>query len=189
MSEDKQQLRRRLLAQRAAQDAAAKRETDRRITAQVLASGLYRQAQSLFVYVSTPQEIDTHAIIRQALDEGKTVCVPLCGAQGRMSARRIDSLAELHPGTHGILEPDEAAQEIDPSVIDLIIVPALACDRDGFRLGYGGGYYDRFLAQATAAAVALCAEARLEERLPREPHDRRCGWIITERRVLRTDEE
>ena len=89
MSEDKQQLRRRLLAQRAAQDAAAKRETDRRITAQVLASGLYRQAQSLFVYVSTPQEIDTHAIIRQALDEGKTVCVPLCGAQGYMSARRI----------------------------------------------------------------------------------------------------
>ena len=71
MSEDKQQLRRRLLAQRAAQDAAAKRETDRRITAQVFASGLYRQARSLFVYVSTPQEIDTHAIIRQALDEGR----------------------------------------------------------------------------------------------------------------------
>ena len=189
MSENKQNLRRRTLAQRAAQDAAEKRAADRKITERVLQSEIYRRASCMFTYVATPQEIDTHALIRRALADGKTVCVPLCGAQGRMSARRIDSLAELHPGTHGILEPDEAAQEIDPAMIDLIIVPALACDQDGFRLGYGGGYYDRFLAQATAAAVALCAEARLEERLPREPHDRRCGWIITERRVLRTDEE
>lgn len=189
MSEDKQQLRRRLLAQRAAQDAAAKRETDRRITAQVLASGLYRQAQSLFVYVSTPQEIDTHAIIRQALDEGKTVCVPLCGAQGYMSARRISSLDEMQPGKHGILEPPETAAQAAPSALELILVPALACDRQGYRLGYGGGYYDRYLAQTAAPAAALCAEARLADRLPRGPFDRRCGWIITERQVLRTDAE
>ena len=186
MSENKQNLRRRMLAQRAAQDAAEKRKADRQITECVLKSEIYRRASVVFIYVATPQEIDTHALIRQALADGKTVCVPLCGARGQMSARRIGSLAELHPGTHGILEPGEAAQEIDPVSIDLIIVPALACDRDGFRLGYGGGYYDRFLAQTKAVSMALCAEARLEQRLPREPYDRCCGWIITERRVLRT---
>ena len=83
----------------------------------------------------------------------------------------------------------DTAEEIAPASIDLIITPALACDRAGFRLGYGGGYYDRFFARTAAAAMVLCAEVRLLDRLPREPHDRRCRWITTERRVLRTDEE
>lgn len=189
MSEDKQHLRRRMLKQRAAQDAEEKHEIDRRIAEQVRESTLYRQSACVFCYVSTPQEIDTHKILRHALAAGKTVCVPLCGAQGEMSARRIRSLDELHTGAYGILEPDAAAEEIVPAQIDLVIAPALACDRQGFRLGYGGGFYDRFLSRTDAACMALCAESRLVECLPREPFDRRCQFIITERRVLCTDEE
>lgn len=189
MSENKQQLRRRMLAQRAGQPEADKLAADRQITDRVLQSDAYRCASCIFTYVATPQEIDTCALIRQALADGKTVCVPLCGAAGEMSARRIHSLDELRPGMRGILEPDDTAEEIAPASIDLIITPALACDRAGFRLGYGGGYYDRFFARTAAAAMVLCAEVRLLDRLPREPHDRRCCWITTERRVLRTDEE
>ena len=189
MSEDKQHLRRRMLEGRAAQDAEAKRDTDRQITGQVLENGLYQRAACVFCYVSTPQEIDTHAILRHALAAGKTVCVPLCGARGEMTARRIRSLDELHAGAYGILEPDEAAEEIAPTQIDLVIAPALASDRLGYRLGYGGGYYDRFLARTGAPCMALCAAGRLVERLPHEPFDQRCNWIITERQVLRTDEK
>ena len=178
-----------MLAQRAGQPEADKLSADRLIAARVLQSEAYRRAACIFTYVATPQEIDTRALIRQALADGKTVCVPLCGAAGCMTARRIRSLDELRPGLHGIPEPDGAAEEIAPRAIDLILVPALACDRAGFRLGYGGGYYDRFLARSAAPGMALCAEARLVGRVPREEHDQRCRWIITERRVLRTDEE
>lgn len=178
-----------MLDMRAAQSLEQKRETGRQITGQVLASALYRRAACIFCYVSTPQEIDTHAILRHALAAGKMVCVPLCGARGEMSARRICAFDELHAGAYGILEPEDTAAEVAPAQIDLVIAPALACDRQGYRLGYGGGYYDRFLCRTDAACMALCAEARLLDRLPHEPFDRRCQWVITERRVLRTDEE
>lgn len=189
MSNDKKALRRKFLSERAAQDAAEKQYMDRKITAHVLEHESYRRADCIFAYVSTPQEIDTRALLRAALAAGKTVCVPLCGAAGEMTARQISSLDELRPGAYGIDEPDAAAREIPPEEIALALVPALACDRQGYRLGYGGGYYDRFLCRTGAIRMALCAEQRLMESLPHTALDQRCRWIITERQVLRTDEE
>lgn len=178
-----------MLAERAAQSAAEKSEIDRCITVQVLAHPSYLQASCVFCYVSTPQEIDTHELLCRTLADGKALCVPLCGARGVMTARRIRSLDELREGKYGIPEPDAAAEEIPPEQIGLIIIPALACDMQGYRLGYGGGYYDRFLSHANAVRMALCAEARLLPVLPREPFDERCDYIITERQVLHTDEK
>ena len=106
-----------------------------------------------------------------------------------MSARRILSLDELKSGAYGIPEPSSGAPEIPPDGISLVIVPALSCDRNGYRLGYGGGYYDRFLARTRAVAAALCAESRLTDELPREPFDLPCNYIITERQVLHTNEK
>ncbi|WP_125114736.1 5-formyltetrahydrofolate cyclo-ligase [Agathobaculum sp. Marseille-P7918] len=189
MSQDKKTLRQRMLAQRAAQSAADKQTIDGEITRRVLESEAFRRAACVFAYVSTPQEIDTRALLRAALDAGKTVCVPLCGAAGEMTARRITSLDELYPGAYGIDEPDGSAPEIQPGQIDLVVAPALACDRSGYRLGYGGGYYDRFLSRTPAVCMALCAEARLVEQLPHTALDQKCQWIVTERQVLRTDEE
>ncbi len=189
MSLDKAQLRRRFRAQRAAQDPAEKKHIDEEICAHVLESVLFQHADCIFLYVSTPQEIDTRALVQKALAAGKTVCVPLCGAPGEMEARCIVSLDDLQPGAYGIDEPGADTPVVDPMRIDLVIAPALACDRQGFRLGYGGGYYDRFLARTDAASAALCAEARLVDKLPHETFDRRCSWIFTERQVLRTDEE
>lgn len=189
MSEDKKELRRRFLAERAALGAADKHTIDAEITRQVLESEAFRRAACIFVYVSTQQEIDTRALLCAALDAGKTVCVPLCGAAGEMTARQISSLDALRPGAYGIDEPDRFAREISPEQIDLVVVPALACDRNGYRLGYGGGYYDRFLCRTQAIRMALCAEKRLVESLPHMAFDQKCEWIITERQVLRTDEE
>ena len=189
MSDDKTQLRQRFLAQRAAQHPAERQQINEAIGARVLGSALFRQAGCVFLYVSTPQEVGTRALLRAALDAGKTVCVPRCGKAGEMQAHRLLSMDGLRPGAFGIDEPEGTAPVVAPERIDLVIAPALACDRQGYRRGYGGGYYDRFLARTDAACAALCAESRLVDRLPREATDRRCGWIFTERRVLRTDEE
>ena len=175
-----------MLKQRAAQDAEEKNEIDQRIAEQVQESNLYRQSACVFCYVSTSQEIDTHKILRHALAAGKTVCVPLCGAQGEMSARRIRSLDELHTGAYGILEPDAAAEEIVPAQIDLVIAPALACDRQGFRLGYGGGFYDRFLEKHKGIKrVAAAFEFQMFEEVPTEPTDISPEIVVTEKEILR----
>lgn len=189
MLNDKKALRRKFLSERAAQDVAEKQSADRRITTHVLEHACYRRAKCIFAYVSTPQEIDTRALLRAAIAAGKTVCVPLCGAAGQMTARQITSLEELQPGAHGIEEPSAAAREIQPEGIDLVLVPALACDKQGYRLGYGGGYYDRFLCRTEATRMVLCAEKRLVESLPHTMLDQKCHWIITERQVLRANEE
>lgn len=188
MCTDKKALRRRYLAERAALDRDCKREIDSGIAERVLHSAWYRDAACVFCYVSTAEEIDTRAVLEDAFRSGKTVCVPLCGRGGRMSARRIRSLDELTAGHYGIPEPSDTAPEVAPEEIDLILAPALSCDRAGYRLGYGGGYYDRFLAQTDAVCAALCTASRLRDSLPHEAFDRRCHYIITERGVLHTDE-
>ena len=188
MRTDKKALRKRYLAERAALSAAQKQGIDRAITENVLQSALYRDAKCVFCYVSTAEEIDTRAILEAALRDGKTVCVPLCGKGGSMSARKIIAFSDLQSGHYGILEPSDTAEEIAPEAIDLILAPALSCDREGYRLGYGGGYYDRFLGRTNAVCAALCASQRMSETLPHEAFDRRCHYIITEREVLRTDE-
>ncbi len=188
MCTDKKALRKRYLAERAALPPEEKRGIDRGITRNILQSDFYQQADCIFCYVSTAEEIDTRAILEAALRDGKTVCVPLCGKGGSMSARKITALADLKAGHYGILEPLDTAEEIVPEDIDLILAPALACDRMGYRLGYGGGYYDRFLGRTHAVCAALCASVRVRENLPHEAFDRRCHSIITEREVLHTDE-
>ncbi len=187
MLPDKRALRSHFLTLRAELSASEKQEIDRGITDRILSSRQYLEAESVFIYVSTSEEIDTYVILMDALKAGKTVCVPLCGRAGEMTARRILSLDSLSPGKHGILEPQSSSEII--SRPELVIVPALACDRNGYRLGYGGGCYDRFLAHTYAVSIALCAESRLTKYLPHDLYDQRCQWIATERRVFSADEE
>lgn len=189
MPADKKAQRAHFLTQRAQMPADQKQQIDNAITALVLQNEIYRTAGTIFLYVSTEEEIDTKAILNDALVCGKTVCVPLCGTRGEMSARQICTWDELAPGAFGILEPARTARVVQPEQIDLAIVPALSCDRVGNRIGYGGGYYDRYLPRTRAVCAALCAEERLTDCLPHETHDFCCHLIITERRVLRTDEE
>ena len=185
---EKQQLLRCYREARRTLSSDEKRFIDCKISDNLLKSDLYRDAACIFCYVSTSEEIGTAAILEQALTDGKTLCVPLCGRAGEMSARRILSLDELKSGAYGIPEPSSGAPEIPPDEISLVIVPALSCDRKGYRLGYGGGYYDRFLSRTSAVCAALCASRRMSAALPHEAFDRRCHYIITEREVLHTDE-
>ena len=101
-----------------------------------------------------------------------------------MEARAVESLEALVPGAHGLLEPAEGAAIVPPEEIGLTIVPCLAADRNGHRLGYGGGYYDRFLRGAAGASMCLCRARALLEDVPREEHDAAVDMVVSEAGIV-----
>ncbi len=158
---------------RAAWDAALLR--------QVTASPWFQQADTLLCYVACGGEAGTAGLLEAALAAGKTVAVPKCGKQGKMTFHCIRSLAELQPGAYGILEPEGGAE---PSLTKntLCLVPATAYTPTGKRLGQGGGYYDRLMAEHPEVTyVGLCYHCQLQNDVPCEAHDRRVFAVITER--------
>ncbi len=182
---DKAALRKYFLQQRALETPVERSARALRITKTLVSLPAYQQAETVFCYCSTEMELQTNEILRIALEQGKVLCVPRCEAAGQMTARRISRLDALHAGKFGIREPDREAAIVPPEAIDLCIVPCLAADLFGYRLGYGGGYYDRFLADAPdACKLVLCAQSRFQETpLPREQTDIPCHYILTERQV------
>ena len=169
-AERRRELRRRLAAMTEEEDATS----GAAIARAVLASSLYREAASVFVYVSTGKEPDTWAILRQALRDGKAVYVPKCREKPRMDAVRIRSLDELRPGRYGIPEPEDG--ETGAS-FGLAVVPCLGAAPDGTRLGHGGGYYDAFLRAHPARTLCLCHAVLLCESLPSGPLDVRVDAV------------
>lgn len=163
--------------QRQAADAA--------LTARLFSLPEFAQAQALFCYVSRGREIDTRPILQAALAARKRVAVPRCTGPGQMEARLITSLDALSPGAFGILEPAPDAPLLSPEEMDLALVPCVACDTQGVRLGHGGGYYDRYLPRVQGLSLCLCREALLFAHLPEEATDVRPGLILTEKRLLR----
>jgi len=146
----------------------------------------YITAGNIMIYCSVEKEPATVKIALDALSSGKTVAFPYCFRGGVMQARIARSLGELRPAMLGIPAPPDSAPFIVPGELDLIIVPALAYDRSGYRLGYGGGYYDRYLSGVPAFTVGLARERLMRDELPREPHDIAVKCVITESAVLHT---
>ena len=142
-------------------------------------------ARNIMIYYSVKREPATLKIAETALSMGKTVAFPLCCRGGLMQARIVKDFGELRPAMLGIPAPLDTTPAIGPEELDLIIVPALAYDKEGYRLGYGGGYYDRYLRGVPVFTAGLARERLLKEKLPREPHDVPVKYIITEDRVQR----
>lgn len=181
----KKYLRAEVLALRDAVDAGVWSAADACIRANVLALPAYQAAQTVFCYISVGSEVDTLWLIEEMLASGKTVCVPRCEAKGVMHAYAITSLDELEEGVLGIPTASKTSELIAPDAIDFAVVPCVACDRSGSRLGYGGGYYDRYLAIASRATKAiLCREGLLVASLPSEEHDVLADIIITDKEVI-----
>lgn len=182
--QSKAELRERFLKERRSIPEDEKAAADSEITRRVLQHPWFQRAETVFVYYSTDDEISTHELIKACWALGKRVCVPKCLPKRQMEARCITSFDELTEQTFGIPEPGSACEVIAPDDIDLCLVPALSCDRRGYRLGYGGGFYDMFLPKTGGNTLALCAADRIVDRLPTEETDVRCGGIVTEREVI-----
>ena len=176
---DKKQLRKSLLSHQKSLPDHYIETAGKRIEEYILASPLYQQAESIFVYVSMPEEPSTSRIIQAALEDGKRVCVPKCWGK-EMLAVRISCVDQLIPGAYGIPEPQDFSDTITADGLDLIIVPCVAASPDGRRLGHGAGYYDRFLSGKHGKTVCLCFEKMLCSEIPMNEYDCFMDCVVTE---------
>lgn len=179
--EEKQQLRGIVRRLEAALEPEYRARSSAAIARRLLAMPEYRQAGTVFCFVSTPREIDTLPILTDALAAGKRLCVPLCTGPGLMEARQITSLSQLAPGAFGIPEPGPETPALPVDAIDFAVLPCLSCNHAGQRLGRGGGYYDRFLSHYRGGTVLVCRERLIRQEIPVEPHDYPVPWVLTER--------
>lgn len=160
------------------------READAAICRWVLHSEAYRQARTVFCYVGSDREIDTGALLRGALEDGKILAVPLCVEQGVMEARQIQGLGDLVSGRYGILAPRLDCPVVEPADLDLAVVPCCTGNARGQRLGYGGGYYDRYLLRTDCPTMLLCRRLLVREEIPVEDHDLTMDYLVTEDGVV-----
>ncbi len=185
LKEVKRELRRRLRRQIALLSEKELEISDKAIYNNLSVLPEVLAASRAFLYLSVGHEVDTHRLLRLLMNLGKTVALPVSLAGGEMF------FAEYRRGclTDGtvvpIPEPDASAPRLEPEEGDLILVPGLTFDAEGFRMGQGGGYYDRFLASRRLFSVGVARDALLMEHVPREKHDQPVCCLVTESRILR----
>jgi 5-formyltetrahydrofolate cyclo-ligase len=185
--EQKKDLREQSMQFRRNLSAEEKAALDKKILRRVLALREYAGADVLYTYVSKPLETDTLSLITAALDAGKRVAVPRCLPETvGMEFYEIVSVDDLAPGTYGVLEPvPERCRPVRTSRRAVCVVPGLSFDSQGYRLGYGKGYYDRFLADFRGFTVGLCYSGCVRWNLPHGFYDRSVDILATEKYIRR----
>lgn len=182
----KQRLRSEYTNIRKALPVSQKAELDKEIFKRAVQLWAYRQEQLVLSYVSRDIEVDTAAIINKAFEDGKTVAVPRC-KQGEetMDFYIISSFDDLEKGFFGILEPNpEKCERLSDFSQGVCFVPALSFDMKGYRLGYGKGYYDRFLAKFGGKSAGLCYSSCICPELPRNEFDKSVDILISDKNYL-----
>lgn len=173
---------------RASMNATDRKVADEGIMLQVINSPEYANAHVVFCYVSFGEEIDTRAIISQAWKDGKTVAAPRCTGKRNMEWHRITSFEELELSRFGVEEPlaDSKTLVIPEEMQNAIaLVPGLEFDSSGYRLGYGGGFYDTFLQTFLGTPIGLCRDEFFNnEEVIREPHDLPAQLVMTQSRTI-----
>lgn len=151
------------------------------ISSELVKSKIWQQASTIGITISRPPEVDTYQIIRKAWEQNKKVVVPKCHPKSRtMTFHELHRFTQLESVYYGLLEPiEEVTTIVEKEEIDLLIVPGLAFDSNGYRLGFGGGYYDRFLVNYEGNTVSLAFPIQQVDKLPIESHDIAVKHLIT----------
>jgi 5-formyltetrahydrofolate cyclo-ligase len=146
----------------------------------------WKQAKVIGVTISKQPEVDTYQIIRKAWESGKEVVAPKCHPKEKiLTFHKITQFSQLESVFYGLFEPIiEKTIEVMPRDIDLLIVPGLAFTREGFRLGFGGGYYDRYLPQYNGKTISLAFDFQVIPQFTIEEHDIPVSTIITNVEVI-----
>ncbi|CAA7600720.1 5-Formyltetrahydrofolate cyclo-ligase [Acididesulfobacillus acetoxydans] len=185
----KKEVRTLALNRRAALSENERRLKSRQIQSLVAALPEYKQARTVMLFLNFRDEAETTGLAAQTLAEGKGLVLPRCAPGGLLIPAFIHDLdQDVEPGTWGIREPKkDCLREANPESVDFVLVPGAAFDRQGNRLGYGGGYYDRFFARLRpmAARVAIGFAVQVLPEVPVDEHDQKIDILVTEEGVER----
>lgn len=185
----KERLRARLLEVRREMAFEEVYRLSQRVQRRFLSSSFFRGSGRLALYSSFSNEVLTDEIFQKADEQGKEVYYPrvIRGAKDHLAFFRVAHLKELKPGSYEIPEPEEKEVRVTATTFDLVVVPGVAFDPSGARVGFGKGYYDKALEGIECPIVALAYDFQvLDELIPSEPHDVRVSAVVTEKRILRT---
>ncbi len=185
MNDTKQTLRSYHRRVRASLTEETRHETDRAITARILSTEEYAAADCILLYAAVRGEVDLSAVAREALCDGKIVAYPRVAGDGEMHFHAVRSLLDLSPDAYGIPAPRAGARIVAPNLHTLMLVPAVALDHAGYRLGQGGGYYDRYLATHLCIRAGIVREVSFTDTLPHDVHDQTMDIIITEKQIYK----
>ena len=182
---NKKLLRKIMREKRKSMEKKQKNILDKELREKLFDSEKYKNSKIIFVYVSIEEEINTIKIIKRAFSDEKTVTVPKIMKNGEMRALKINSLDELKIGYFNILEPNENAEDLS-EIVDLTIVPGLAFDKKNKRLGYGGGFYDRFFEKyKNSFKISLCYDYQFVETVYAEKYDVSVDMIISNSYIVK----
>lgn len=181
----KKALRRDLLAGRRAMDQATWQTASKAAQQRLVNLELFLQAGCIALYSPIQQEVDTELLFTTARSTGKRVLYPVvCG--NNLQFREVSEADQRTAGAFGILEPCNVTEDHSLTAVDLIVVPGVAFDLQGHRIGFGKGYYDRCLSQLPkhGTLVGLCHDFQLLDKIPAEGHDIRMQYVVTDKRIV-----
>ncbi len=154
-----------------------RQQKDKKIAEMLIESDFYKKAQTIMVYMSYNGEVSTDELIEIMLKDGKTLCAPVCIDKETMIAKSFTQISEFSKGMYGIKEPK--GEKV--SDIDLVIVPGVAFNEEKHRIGYGAGYYDRFLENTNAISCGLFYQMQKAD-FTADETDKKLDYVITEER-------
>ena len=186
LAENKKALRASIKQKRRALSIEYRQQASRKMQAKLTRLPCYQAAEYIMLYMAMQDEVQLDELIAMVLKDGKKAAIPLVTGAGLMEAVELSDMADLVPDKYGIKTVSEEKRRlIAPDKIDLIIVPGVAFDKAGHRLGMGGGFYDRFMLRASRAVrAALAYDCQLLAAVPAEVHDLTVDYIITEKQNI-----
>ena len=182
----KKELRKKFRQIRMDMSQTERENTDAKVFERVVATDAYKSADVILAYVSSYIEVDTYKLIEHSWQMGKKVCVPRCKPYSNdMEFFEINSFDDLEQGAFGIYEPKGHCTGWDNRGNTCCIVPALSYDKRGFRLGFGKGFYDKFLTEFNGVKLGICYENCMSEQLPDDEYDISVDLIVTDKSTLK----
>ena len=180
---EKARLRKQLLDARDGLSLDFMKITSKEIQENLRKIDLYRNAKTIGAYYSIGSEVKTQDILQEILNAGKELALPKV-VKDDLVFKKISNFAELEPGNFSVMEPKDKCEVVKN--LDVILVPAIALSKDGFRLGYGFGYYDKYLHGKKSTAIALSYAKQVIRSFPVDDHDVKMNFIVTEDKVIKT---